>query len=90
MKNATQLIFMLLNEMRKDVIYLITIMYELNEQNDFDNKKLNIKSSSRPLIKAFKKKLNVESTKIFTIKASNLLRQIKSVYKYDNVIQNII
>ena len=74
MKNVAQLALMLLNEMKKDVIYLITIMYELNKQNDFDDEKLNVKSLSKSLIKTFKKKLNVELTKVFAIKASNLLR----------------
>ena len=86
MKNATQLTFILLNEVKKNIIYLIAIIYKLNEQNNFDNEKLNIKSSSKLLIKTFKKKLNVKSTKIFIIKVSNLLRQIKNAYKHDNVI----
>ena len=81
---------MLLNEMRENVIYLIAIMYELNEQNNFDNEKLNVKSLSRFLIKTFEKKSNVELTKTFVIEISDLLRQIKSVYKHDDIIQNII
>ena len=56
------------------MIYLIAILYELNEQNDFDNEKLNVKSLSRFLIEAFKKKSSVELKKIFVIKTSNLLR----------------
>ena len=72
--------------MKKDIIYLITIIYKFNKQNDLDNEKLNIKLLSRFLIKAFKEKLNVKSTKVFVIKISNLLRQIKNVYKYNNVI----
>ena len=76
--------------MRENVIYLIAIMYELNEQNNFDNEKLNVKSLSRFLIKTFEKKSNVELTKTFVIEISDLLRQIKSVYKHDDIIQNII
>ena len=72
--------------MRKDIIYLIAIMYELNEQNNLDNEKSNIKSLSRFLIKIFEKKSNVELTKVFIIEISNLLRQIKSAYKHDNII----
>ena len=42
------------------------------------------------MIKFFKKELNVESTKVFIIKILNLLRQIKSVYKHNDIIQDII
>ena len=76
--------------MRENVIYLIAIMYELNEQNNFDDEKLNVKSLSRFLIKTFEEKSNVELTKTFVIEISDLLRQIKSVYKHDDIIQNII
>ena len=72
--------------MRKNIIYLIAIIYELNEQNNLDNEKSNIKSLSKFLIKIFEKKSNVELTKVFIIEISNLLRQIKSAYKHDNII----
>ena len=61
-------------------------MYELSEQNNLDNEKSNVKSLSKFLIEAFEEKLNVKLTKIFIVEASNLLRQIKSVYKYNDVI----
>ena len=60
--------------MKKDMIYLIAILYKLNEQNNLDDEKSNIKSSSKLLIKTFKKKLNVKSKKTFVIEVSNLLR----------------
>ena len=72
--------------MREDVTYLIIIIYKFNKQNDLDDKKSNVKSLSKSLIKIFKEKSSVKSTKVFVIEASNLLRQIKSVYKYDDVI----
>ena len=65
-------------------------MYELNEQDSLNNKKSNIKSLLKSLIEVFRKKLNVELKKAFAVEISNLLRQIKKVYKYDDIIQNII
>ena len=55
------------------MIYLIIIIYEFNEQNDFNNKKSNIKLLLKFLIKIFRKKLNIKLTKIFIIEISNLL-----------------
>ena len=56
------------------MIYLIMIIYEFNEQNDFNNEKLNKKSLLREfLIKTFKEKLNIKLSKVFAINASNLL-----------------
>ena len=81
---------MLLNEVKKDITYLIAIMYELSEQNNLDDEKSNIKSSSRSLTKAFKKELNVKSKKTSAIETSNLLHQIKNAYEHDDVIQDII
>ena len=68
------------------MIYLIIIIYELNEQNDFNNKKLLLKF----LVKTFREKSNIELTKIFVIEISNLLRRIKNAYKHDDILQNII
>ena len=42
------------------------------------------------MAKAFRKKLNIKLIKIFVIEILNLLYRIKNVYKYNNIIQNII
>ena len=61
--------------MKENVICLIAIIYDLSEQNDFNNEKLNIKSLLRGfLIRTFKKKLNIKLIKAFIIETSNLLR----------------
>ena len=66
--------------------YLIIIIYKFNEQNDLNNKKLNIKLLLKILIKTSQKKSNIELTKIFIIKILNILRRIKNVYEYNNII----
>ena len=65
-------------------------MYKLSEQNNPNNEKSSVELSLRPLAEASKKKSNIESKEAFIAEASNLLRQIKSAYKHDDTIQNII
>ena len=73
MKNAIYITSLLFNEMKKNLIYLTTIIYKFNEQNFLNNEELNIKLLLKSLIETFKEKSNIESTKIFIIKISNLL-----------------
>ena len=77
---------MLFNKIKKNVTFLIAIIYEFNEQNDLNNKKLNKKLLLRFLTKKIRKKSNIKSTKKFIIKISNLLRRIKNAYKHDDII----
>ena len=49
--------------MKISVIYVIIIIYELSEQNNLDNKKLNIKLLSKPSIKVFKEEFNIKLIK---------------------------
>lgn len=65
-------------------------MYKFNKQNDLNNKKLNIKLLLKFLIKTFRKRSSVKLIKAFIIEILNLLREIKSVYEYNNIILNII
>ena len=86
-KNVAQLVSMLFDEIKENMIYLVTIIYDFNEQNNFNDEKSSVESSLRRLlIKAFREKSSVKSTKVFVVEALDLLRQIKSVYEYDDVI----
>ena len=85
-KNVIYITFLLFDEMKKSLIYLIAIMYEFNKQSSLNNKKSNIKLSLKFLIKISREKSNIKSIKIFIIKISNLLRQIKKIYKHDDII----
>ena len=62
---------------------LKTSIVEFNKWNDINNKKFNKESSLRASIETSIKKFNEKSTKISFIK--KLLRQIKKIYKHNNV-----
>ena len=57
---------------------------EFNKRNNINNEKFNKKSSLKTSIETFIKKFNKKSIKIFFIE--KLLRQIKEIYEYNNVI----
>ena len=59
--------------MKISVIYLAFIIYELNEQNNLNNRKLNIKLLLNPLIKVFKEKFNFKLIETSIINIQRLL-----------------
>ena len=54
-----QLVFLLLNEIKKDVVYLIIMIYEFNERNNINNEKFNEKSLLKISIVEFNKRNNI-------------------------------
>ena len=62
-RNAIQLISLLLNKIKENVACLIIIIYKFNERNNINNEKFNKKSLLKASIVEFNKRNNINNEK---------------------------
>ena len=84
-RNAIQLISLLLNKIKENVTYLIIIIYKLNERNNINNEKFNKKLLLKASIVEFNKR-NYINNKKFN-KESLLRASIETFIKNEKLIK---
>ena len=90
MRNAIKLVFILMNEILKNFVNLIVMIYDLNEKKLLENDK-SMQNHSRLLLRKYQTKRNYAKFSIeFLIAQSKFMKRILATYLEDIVLQRIM